>query len=291
MGNSASDECPPDAKRFIPADVLGDLQTSYKAIAAKAEGRTWEAAVLEYAACPAGCHGVLRRLVQVQRGKTHAGRPAFASYCQAYHELFTDLDMARRTTAQLRLAADAEVVDLEVFFSSMAAFIGYEDPETLQSAVTAGCELEDTKAVAVAALARIVMGTFHGLTGWLQALATAAYLGDRHPLALQARQYLHPSFAAPSQSLSPAVAAALALALPQWTEPATRAHGATPRPHCLDVRRPPRGDWRLLFDLQRDGRSINSLVHNVVGYAGPTLLFVSTAAGDVFGAYVPVPWT
>eukprot|EP00667_Euglena_gracilis_P028781 EG_transcript_37194 len=48
---------------------------------------------------------------------------------------------------------------------------------------------------------------------------------------------------------------------------------------------------RLLFDLQRDGRSINSLVHNVVGYAGPTLLFVSTAAGDVFGAYAPVPWT
>jgi len=47
----------------------------------------------------------------------------------------------------------------------------------------------------------------------------------------------------------------------------------------VDPLRPTRGPWQPLYALAKDGRSATALRHCVVGYGGPTVLIVHTAAG------------
>ena len=48
----------------------------------------------------------------------------------------------------------------------------------------------------------------------------------------------------------------------------------------------------LLYSTKDSGTSFNRLVWNILGYGGPTLLFVLLDKGSiVFGAYNPAKWS
>eukprot|EP01122_Echinamoeba_exundans_P011447 TRINITY_DN4555_c0_g1_i1.p1 TRINITY_DN4555_c0_g1~~TRINITY_DN4555_c0_g1_i1.p1 ORF type:complete len:486 (+),score=67.61 TRINITY_DN4555_c0_g1_i1:490-1947(+) len=48
--------------------------------------------------------------------------------------------------------------------------------------------------------------------------------------------------------------------------------------------------WKLLYNSTAHGHSLNRFVHHVVGYAGPTLMFIRDTEGHLFGAFLSCPW-
>lgn len=48
--------------------------------------------------------------------------------------------------------------------------------------------------------------------------------------------------------------------------------------------------WDLIYDTDRDGSGINRLHEATWGYASSSLLLLETKNGEIFGAYIPIPW-